>query len=133
MATHKPKFRKNDRHLRAFVDEVTASLVGEGRLQVPGLGTFSTCTRKATADRDACTIAMFRASKELRDHATGGPAPDIAGPHAKVVSVLVEAMQSDTGVEVPRLGHMAVVPVRGKKPKLIFHGADELNEALTGA
>ena len=131
MAPSKPKFRKNDRRLRAFVEEVTTSLQDGGKHQVPGLGTFSTCSRKATPERDACTMAMFRASKELREHATGGPPPTVTGPHAEVVSVLMQAMQGDNGVDVPRLGHMAVVPKPGKKPKLIFRGADELNDSLT--
>lgn len=54
----------------------------------------------------------------------------VSGPHADVVSVLVEAMRSEQGVDVPLLGRMAVVPVLGKKPTLIFHGAKELNDVL---
>jgi hypothetical protein len=34
------------------------------------------------------------------------------------------------GITIPQLGRMAVVPVSGSKPKLIFHGARELNAAL---
>jgi len=75
-------------------------------------------------------MAMFRASAELREYATGGPKPSVFGPHAEVVSVIVEAMHSEQGVDVPLLGRMAVVPVPGKKPKLIFHGAQELNDVL---
>ena len=78
-------------------------------------------------------MAMFRASAELRDYATGGPPPSVSGPHAEVVSVIVEAMQGQEGVDVPLLGRMAVVPVRGKKPKLIFHGAQELNDVLSAS
>ena len=78
-------------------------------------------------------MAMFRASAELRDHACGGPPPPVSGPHAEVVSVIVKAMQNERGVDVPLLGRMAVVPVPGKKPKLIFHGADELNDALAAS
>lgn len=73
---------------------------------------------------------MFRASAELREYAAGGPPPPVSGPHAEVASVIVEAMQSEQGVDVPLLGRMAVVPVPGKRPKLIFHGADELNDVL---
>ena len=130
MAANKPKIRKTDKRLRAFVQEVTATLLDGRRHQTPGLGTFSTCTRKATEDRVACKMAMFRASAELREYVIGGPPPPVSGPHAEVVSVIVEAMQNQDGVEVPLLGRMAVVPVPGKKPKLIFHGAQELNEIL---
>jgi hypothetical protein len=78
-------------------------------------------------------MAMFWASAELRAYATGGPPPRVSGPHAEVVSVIVEAMQSEQGVNVPLLGRMAVVPVSGKKPKLIFHGAKELNDVLAAS
>lgn len=129
-AASKPKIGKTDRRVRAFVGEVTAKLL-EGKChQTPGFGTFSTCTRKASADRIACKMAMFRASTELRVHVAGGPQPLVTGPHAEVVSVIVEAMQSEQGVNVPLLGRMAVVPVPGRNPKLIFHGSDELNGAL---
>lgn len=133
MAASKPKIRKTDRRLRAFVQEVTATLLEGKRHQTTGLGTFSTCTRKATEDRPPCKMAMFRASAELRDYATGGPLPSVSGPHAEVVSVIVEAMQGQEGVDVPLLGRMAVVPVPGKKPKLIFHGAKELNDVLAAS
>lgn len=133
MSASKPKIRKTDKRLRAFVQEVTATLLDGKRHQTPGLGTFSTCTRKATADRIACKMAMFRASKELREYASGGPRPHVSGPHAEVVSVIVEAMQSEQGIDVPLLGRMAVVPVPGKKPKLIFHGAKELNDVLAAS
>ena len=133
MSASKPRIRRTDKRLRAFVQEVTATLL-DGKLhRTPGLGTFSTCTRKAAAHRVACKMAMFRASAELREHASGGPAPSVSGPHAEVVSVIVEAMQSERGVVVPLLGRMAVVPVPGKKPKLIFHGAAELNRVLAAA
>ena len=133
MAASNPKIRNTDKRLRAFVHEVTATLLDDKRHQTPGLGTFSTCTRKATADRVACKMAMFRASTELREYASGGPPPLVAGPHAEVVSVIVEAMQSEQGVNVPLLGRMAVVPVTGRKPKLIFHGAEELNGVLANS
>ena len=54
----------------------------------------------------------------------------MSGPHSEAVSIIVQAMQGERGVVVPLLGHMAVVPVPGKKPKLIFHGAEELNRIL---
>jgi len=60
-----PKFRKTDKKLLAFVAEVTATLLDGKRYRTPGLGTFSTCTRRATAERVACKMAMFRASAEL--------------------------------------------------------------------
>lgn len=78
-------------------------------------------------------MAMFRASAELRDYASGGPQPPISGPHAEVVSAIIEAMQSEQGVNVPLLGRMAVVQVLGKKPKLIFHGSEELNGLLAAS
>ncbi len=130
MTTRKPRIHKTDTKLRAFVQEVTATLLDGKRHQTPGLGTFSTCTRKATVERAICKMAMFRASTELREYATGGPLPVVSGPHAKIVGVIIEAMQSELGVKVPNLGRMAVVPVPGKKPKLIFHGAEELNDVL---
>ncbi len=120
-----------DDRLQAFVREVTAALLMGRRHQTAGLGTFSTCTRKATAERAACKIAMFRASAELRAFAAGGPSPSVSGPHALVVSSLVKAMQSEEGVIVPLLGRLAVVPVPGRKPRLIFQGAKALNDALT--
>jgi hypothetical protein len=78
-------------------------------------------------------MAIFRASSDLRGYAAGGPPPSVSGPHAEVVSVIVEAMQSERGVDVPLLGRMAVVPVSGRKPKLIFHGAQELNDVLAAS
>ena len=132
MAANEPKVLKADKELRAFVQEVTATLLKGHSHKTPGLGTFSTCTRKATATRDACTIAMFRASAELRDHVANGPPPTVSGPHAGVVRSIIDAMQAEHGVEVPLLGRMAVVPVPGKNPKLVFQGARELNHALSG-
>jgi nucleoid DNA-binding protein len=130
VAASKRKIRKTDKKLRAFVHEVTTTLLDGKRHQTPGFGTFSTCTRKAIADRVACKMAMFRASTELREYASGGPLPPVSGPHADVVSVIIEAMQNEQGVDVPLLGRMAVVSVPGRKPKLIFHGAEELNDVL---
>ncbi len=129
----KPEQQETDQKLRAFVEEVTATLLDGGLHRTPGLGTFSTCTRKATAKEVACKMAMFRASSELRAYATGGPPPLVSGPHAEVVGVIVEAMQSEQGVDVPLLSRMAVLPVPGKKPKLIFHGAEELNGVLAAS
>ena len=130
MAASKPESCKADRRLRAFVQEVTATLRDGHRHTTPGLGTFSTCTRKAVAGQVSCKMAMFRASTELREHASGGPPPTLSGPHAEVVRVIIEAMQRERGVVVPLLGRLAVVAVPGKKPKLIFHGAEELNGVL---
>jgi hypothetical protein len=75
-------------------------------------------------------MAMFRASAELREYATGGPPPTVSGPHAEAVRAIAEALQSERDIDIPLLGRMAVVPVPGKKPRLIFHGAKELNDAL---
>lgn len=133
MAARKLEIYGTDKRLRAFVQEVTATLLDGKRHRTPGLGTFSTCTRKASADRVACKMAMFRASAELREYASGGPPPAVSGPHANAATVIIEAMQSERGVDVPLLGRMAVVPVPGKKPKLIFHGAEELNDVLAAS
>ena len=76
---------------------------------------------------------MFRASPELRDFASGGRSPTLSGPHAKAVGTIVQGMQRKAGISIPRLGRMAVVPVLGGKPKLIFHGAEELNDMLAGS
>jgi nucleoid DNA-binding protein len=122
---------KLNKKWQAFVQEVTGTLFAGERHQTPGFGTFSTCTRKAKGDRAACTIAMFRPSAELREHASGGQPPDISGPHADAVNEIVGAMQSESGVDVPLLGRLALVQTPGKKPKLIFHGCAELNEVLT--
>ena len=126
----KIKIRKNDKRLKAFVQEVTTTLQEGKRSKISGLGTFSTCTRKATADSAACTMAMFRASAELRDYSSGGPFPDVSGPHEEIIRIIIDGMQSSEGIEIPSLGRMAVVPVVGKNPKLIFHGDEELNNSL---
>ena len=130
MNSSKPATLKTDAKLSAFVQDVSQSLLDGKRHQTPGFGTFSTCTRKATVDRAACKMAMFRPSAELREYASGGPPPPVSGTHSEIVKSIVEAMQSEHGIEVPCLGRMAVIPVAGKKPKLIFHGAEELNHAL---
>lgn len=122
-----------DKSISTFVQQVTTSLLEGQRFQIPGFGTFSTCARKATAERAACKIAMFRPSPELRDFANGGALPAISGPHAEVVVELMKAMQCEEGIVVPKLGRLAFIPVSGKPAKLIFHGADELNKALSGS
>ena len=129
----KVKIRKNDKRLKALVMEITESLLDGKPHRTPGLGTFSTCTRKAAENRVACKMAMYRACTELREYASGGPTPNVSGPHVEVVRVIVEAMQSEEGIEIPFLGRMAVVPVPEKNPKLIFHGAEELNSLLADA
>ena len=128
-----PKIRKSDKRLKALINDVTFSLLNSKRYQVPGLRTFSTCTRKATTDRAACKMAMFRACAELRDYASGGPQPNVSGPHTEVVQIIIEAMQCEEGIEIPCFGRMAVVPVPGKSPKLIFHASEELNGVLENA
>ena len=77
-------------------------------------------------------MVMFRASAELSAYATGGSLPLVSGLHAEVVSFIVEAMQIEQGVDVPLLGRMAVVPIVGTKPRLIFHDAREVNDVLAG-
>lgn len=119
--------------LNPLLDALRAALLRGERVRIPGLGTFTTCTRKATADRAACTIAMFRASKELRAHVSTGADLQVSGPHADAVTALVAAMQGDNGVDVPGLGHLEAVQVPGKKPRLIFHADAALNDQLTGA
>jgi nucleoid DNA-binding protein len=120
-----------DEELQAFVDEVRAVLQHGDRHSTPGFGTFSTCTRKAAPGRPACTMAMFRASKQLRAHVSDGAEAQVSGAHTPVVRAIIAAMQRAPGVDVPRLGHLGLVPVRGKKPRLIFHADPEFNGTLT--
>ena len=122
--------KTRDHPLQAFVQEVTATLLIGRPHRTPGLGTFSICTRRATPDRCASTMAMFRASAELRAYASGGPLPTLSSRHAPAVRTIVRGMLRKEGITIPQLGRMAVVPVSGSKPKLIFHGARELNAAL---
>ena len=126
----KIKLRKNDKRLKAFIQDITTTLQAGNRTQIKGFGTFSICTRKATKDRAACKMAMFRASTELRDYSMGGSLSAIESPHAEIIHVIIDGMQSEEGINIPNLGRMAVVPVSGKNPKIIFHGADELNSIL---
>ncbi len=133
MARTKPTVARRTKKLRAFVDEVTTTLLAGERHRTGGFGTFSTCTRKPTAERAACKMAMFRASAALRAYAVGGPAPIVTGPHAEVVGEIIEAMQIEPGIDVPDLGRLAVVEVSGKKPRLIFHGAESLNGVLAAS
>ena len=118
---------ERDRDLQLFAREVTSSLLAGRSYRAPGLGTFSTCTRKAAPGRPSSTMAMFRASVELREYASGGPLPQHSGPHAHALSAISRGMQSERGISIPRFGRMAVVPMPSGKPKLIFHGAEELN------
>src|SRR5258706_10953244 len=119
-----------DEPLQAFVQEVTAALLIGRPQRTPGLGTFSICTRRATPDRCASTMAMFRASADLRAYASGGPLPTFSGPHASALRTIVRGMLREEGITVPQLGRMAVGPVSGSKPKGIFHGAMDLNAAF---
>ncbi len=122
--------KTRDHSLRAFVQEVTAMLLIGSPHRTPGFGTFSICTRRATPDRCASTMSMFRASANLRDYASGGPLPTLSGRHAPAVRTIIRGMLRKEGITIPQLGRMAVVRVSGSKPKLIFHGAGKLNAAL---
>ena len=133
IATSRSRTRMIDKKLRAFVQDVTATLLKGKAHRTPGFGTFSICIRRSSPSRAACKMAMFRASTELRAYANGGAEPAVSGPHAEAVTAIIEAMQSDMGIDVSLLGRMAVVPVPGKKPKLIFHGAEALNEVLAAS
>jgi hypothetical protein len=42
-------------------------------------------------------------------------------------------MQGKQGINIPLLGRMAVIPVPGGRPKLIFHAAKELNTRLASS
>ena len=125
------KFRKNDKKLKAFVQDVAETLCKGDRYQASGFGTFSTCSRKATADRAACKMAMFRGSNELRDFASGGTLPTISGPHTDVIDIIIHAMLEPQGIDIPAFGRMAAISESGKKPKLIFHAAEEFNNLLS--
>ena len=119
-----------NKQLSQFVSEVTTTLLDGKPHRTSGFGTFSTCIRRAKAGHCGGKMAMFRASAELRAYASGGSYPPVSGPHTKAVNLIVREMQSEEGIEIPLLGRMAVVPVKGRKPKLIFHGAKELNDVL---
>jgi nucleoid DNA-binding protein len=122
--------KETPKDLQAFSQEVISSLIKGQRYQIIGFGTFSTCSRKATKDRAACKIAMFRASKELREYFSGGPIPVLSGIHETAICFIIQAMQSEQGIEIPQLGRFAVEQVTNKSPKIIFHGAKELNNLL---
>jgi len=119
--------------LQALAHEVAATLVAGKAFRLPHFGTFTTCTRRATSERAATTMAMFTASTELRAYASGGPLPNFSGHHAAAMRLIAQGMLSEHGVTIPQLGRMAAVPVSGSKPKLIFHGATELNTVLATA
>lgn len=116
-----------ERDLQLFAREVTSALLTGQSYRAPGLGTFSTCTRKATPGRPSSTMAMFRASVELREYASGGPLPPLRGAHARALRAIARGMRRERGITIPRFGRMAVVPKPRGNPKLIFHGAEELN------
>src|SRR5260221_3536797 len=123
--------KTRDHPVQAFVKEVTATLLVGRPHRTPGLGTFSICTRRGTPDRCASTMALFRASTELRAYASGGPLPTLSGRHAPAVRTIVRGMLRKEGITIPQLGRMAVVPVSGSSPKLIFHGARKLDRKST--
>src|SRR5258707_10744961 len=120
--------QKYDQRIQEFVQEVTDTLLAGQPHRTPGLGTFSTCTRRAAPGRCSSKMAMFRASAELRKYACGGPLPILSGRHEKATKAIAQGMQREEGINVPQLGRMAVVQVPGSRPKLIFHAAKELND-----
>jgi len=127
------KIRKNGKHAKAFIRDVKVALVAGKKYQIPGFGTFSSCSRKDSLGRVICKIAMFRASSELRDFAAGGSFPDISSAHTEIITRIINAMQDSLGVEIPEFGRMAFVADKGKSLKIIFHSADEFNYALSGS
>ena len=124
---------ERDRNLSLFAREVTLALLAGSSYRAPGFGTFSTCTRRAAPGRPCSTMAMVRASVELREYACGGPLPKLSGPHARALKTIVQGMQSERGITIPRFGRVAVVPMPSGKPKLIFHGAAELNARIAAS
>jgi hypothetical protein len=78
-------------------------------------------------------MAMFRASAELRRYASGARLPELSGPHARALRTIAQGMRSERGITIPQLGRMAVVPVPDGRPKLIFNGANELNQRLAAS
>ena len=124
-------YEKNDKRLTHMVNDITAELKQGKKYQAPGFGTFSTCTRKATQEHAACTMAMFRASAEFRDYSSGGRMPAISGPHKDIVKLIAKAVKSGHEVTIPRFGLITLLQDDGAKPRLIFHGAAELNGSLT--
>ena len=50
---------------------------------------------------------------------------------AEIIQFIIEGMCAEEGIDVPGLGRMAIVPEVGKKPKLIFHGGEELNGLIS--
>src|SRR2546428_10606469 len=113
--------KKHRQPLEAFVHEVTATLLAGHPYRTPGLGTFSTCTRRATPDRSASTMAMFRTSAELRAYASRGPLPTLSGTHASALRIIDRGLLRAGGITDPQVGRMAAGPVSGAKPKVIFH------------
>jgi nucleoid DNA-binding protein len=130
VSTEQKSVAEHAEHLQVFVREITVALLAGKQYRAPGLGTFSICTRRAAPGLPSSTMAMFHASAELRTYASGGPLPDLSGPHARALKTIVQGMQNEQGIVIARLGRMAVLRVPGGKPKLIFHGAKELNERL---
>ena len=124
------KAAEHDQILRVFIQEVTLALIAGQRYRAPGLGTFSPCKRQATPGRSSSTMAIFRASAELRQYASGGPLPNLSGAHAQALRIITEGMQGAQGITIPLLGRMAVVREPSARPRLIFHGATELNERM---
>ena len=88
----------------AFVEAVSESLIAGNKYPVAGFGTFSTCSRKDKNGNIVCTIAMFRASKELREFFLEGRKPELADQHRAPVSSIIERMKIDNRAEVPGLG-----------------------------
>ena len=126
-----PGIRKNDKRLTEFVKDVASSLQDGKKFQTPGLGTFSTCTRKAAQGRPACTISMFRPSTELREYIGGGVIPSIQGPHKEILKLIARTMKTQDEFVVPRLGTFVIDSSSVKNTKVSFQGAKELNDSLS--
>lgn len=122
-------FRKNDRKLKQFAADLTESLQHGEKYKIPGFGIFTTCSRKSADGEQTYTIAMFRASSELRDFSQGGSCPDIESEHSETIVKIISGMSQENGIQIPGLGIMAFVSEKGKT-KIIFNGNGELNEHL---
>lgn len=124
-----PGIRRNDKRITQFVTDITKTLQSGNKHQTTGLGTFSTCTRKAAGGKPTCTITMFRPSKEFRDYMSGGAMPKMDGPHKEVVKIITKSIKSASELEVPKLG-VFCIDSSGENTRITFQGTIELNSSL---